>query len=94
MEQQRESEQTRMAAVYLLLARGNLMVRVTHLCPRGPEATGLVPDLSEERDVDVVMAWLERAKGADMHTYCEPGRYGQQAKNVSLVANGTLNRIP
>ena len=67
------------------LDRDNLPGGVTHLCPRGPVATGLGPDWSEERDV--ALAGLERVEGADIR---RAGPNGPRASNVSLGANGTL----
>ena len=67
------------------LDRDNLPGGVTHLCPRGPVATGLGPDWSEERDV--AGAGLERVEGADIR---RAGPNGPRASNVSLGANGTL----
>jgi hypothetical protein len=60
-----EPERTRMAGVNfkLQLDQYNLLSSVTHLCPRGPVATGLGPDWSEERDV-ARAAGLERAECA------------------------------
>ncbi len=40
-----------MARVILPLDWYNFLGSVNHLCPRGPIATGLGPDWSEERDV-------------------------------------------
>jgi hypothetical protein len=81
-----EPERTRMAGVNLPLDRYNLRASTTHLCPRGPIATGMGPDWSEEGDVRA--GW----NGLKAQPYGEPGRYryGPRAKNVSLGANGTL----
>ena len=49
---------------------------VTHLCPRGPVATGLGPDWSEEWDV--ARARLERVEGADIRRAGPNGPAGQQ----------------
>ncbi len=69
------------------LDRDNLLGCVTHLCPRGPIATGLGLDWSEERDV--ARAGLERVEGADILVR-QAGPNGPRANKVSLGANGTL----
>ena len=58
------------------LDRDNLPGGVTHLCPRGPVATGLGPEWSEERDV--ARARLERVEGADIRRAGPNGPAGQQ----------------
>ena len=58
------------------LDRDNLPGGVTHLCPRGPVATGLGPDWSEERGV--ARARLERVEGADIRRAGPNGPAGQQ----------------
>jgi hypothetical protein len=61
-----EPERTRMAAVYYAarLDRDNLPGDVTHLCPRGPIATGVGPVWNEEKDV--ARTGLELVEGADI----------------------------
>jgi hypothetical protein len=65
-----------------MAASDNFPGGVTHLCPRGPAATGLGPDWSEERDV--ARAGMERVEGG--HTT----NRSERAADVSLGANGTL----
>ena len=80
-----EPERARMARVYYAGPGQPPGRRHPPVCPRGPVATGLGPDWSEERDV--AGAGLERVEGADIR---RAGPNGPRASNVSLGANDTL----